>query len=68
MARLMEEIQSSPEFWRQRAAEIRKLAGGIGVDETMAKMLADIAKGYERLAERAKEHLAHDSPGSASRS
>ncbi len=47
---------NDPSHWRERAAEARKLAAGMTDPEGRGQML-DIAKSYDKLAERALTRL-----------
>jgi hypothetical protein len=46
-------ISNDPQHWRKRAAEARAMADQI-VDPVAKRAMLEIAKGYERIAERAE--------------
>ena len=45
---------NDPQHWRERAAEMREMAGGVTDNEAKKAMLV-IARQYQRLAERADQ-------------
>jgi hypothetical protein len=47
---------NNPEYWLQRAKEMRTLTEGVTDDTTKQEML-HIAEGYEKLAKRAEARL-----------
>ena len=47
-----------PEYWRDRAAQVRALADGISNEKARAAIL-QIAADYAHLAERAEERASH---------
>jgi hypothetical protein len=47
---------NNPEYWLQRAKEMRTLTEGMTDDTTKQEML-HIAEGYEKLAKRAEARL-----------
>lgn len=49
-------LEFAPDYWRQRAAETRRLADLIE-DNFTAETLLDIAVQYEELAEHAERRL-----------
>jgi hypothetical protein len=54
-------LTDDPEHWRDRAHEARTRAGQLNDPEAKRQMLG-IARGYDRLAERAQERLRAASP------
>jgi hypothetical protein len=50
------DLLTNPEYWRDRAEEIRQL-GARGVDAETKRMLETIVTDYELLARRAEERL-----------
>jgi len=51
-----DKVLADPKYWRDRADEARSVAGRLG-DHDSKRQMAEIAKGYEYLAQRAKESL-----------
>jgi hypothetical protein len=45
---------NDPEYWRQRAIEMRVFAEDM-IDAESKRMILEVADGYERLAVRAEE-------------
>jgi hypothetical protein len=52
---------NDPEHWRQRAEQMRALAGEVN-DEQAKETMLRIAKDYERLAERAEQRAKGSPP------
>ena len=51
-----DKVLADPTYWRGRADEARTVAGQLG-DHDSKRRMAEIAKGYEYLAQRAEENL-----------
>ena len=60
-AEMKEALINDPEHWRSRAEEARAIAGDLKDPETRRIML-EIAKGYDRLAEHAELNMLTRSP------
>jgi hypothetical protein len=55
------ELMNDPKHWRDRAEEARSHADDMNDPEAKRQML-EIARGYDRLAERAEERLRSTAP------
>jgi ATP-dependent Zn protease len=51
-----DKVLADPKYWRERVDEARTVAGQLG-DHDSRRRMADIAQGYEYLAQRAEERL-----------
>jgi hypothetical protein len=51
---MKESLINNPEHWRSRAEEARAIASDLNDPETQRIML-EVAKGYDRLAEHAEQ-------------
>ena len=51
---LREKVLADPKYWRARADEARTIAGQLG-DHDSKRRMAEIAQGYEYLAQRTEE-------------
>jgi 3-methyladenine DNA glycosylase/8-oxoguanine DNA glycosylase len=55
-------LLTNPQYWRDRAEEIKAIADRLANQEAKRTML-DIAICYEQLAQRAEERLSASGPG-----
>ena len=55
-AALSDQVLADPTYWRGRADEARTAAGRLG-DHDSKRQMAEIAKGYEYVAQRAEESV-----------
>jgi cell division protease FtsH len=55
-AALSDKVLADPKYWRDRVDEARTVAGHLG-DHDSKRRMAEIAQGYEYLAQRAEERL-----------
>jgi len=55
----MPRLIDNPEHWRDRAEEARAMAAQLS-DPEARRMMEDVAKTYDKLAERAEERVRAD--------
>jgi hypothetical protein len=55
-------LLTNPQYWRDRAAEIKAIADRLANQEAKRTM-QDLAISYEQLAQRAEERLSTSRPG-----
>ena len=60
---MKEALINDPEHWRSRAEEARAIAGDLK-DPEPRRIMLEIAKGYDRLAEHAELNMLTGSPHS----
>ena len=55
-------MPNTRKYWEEKAAEVRAEAGRMSI-EANRKLLLDIARSYEQLAERAEEEQSNKGDG-----